>query len=714
MYRRTVMIVDDQKLNRDILGKLLGEEYELMYAADGQEALELIRANYSKLSAIILDIFMPVLDGYEVLKIMSADKQLSKIPVIVSSQDNTDETEIKALSLGSQDFIAKPYKAEIIKHRLSNIIKLRENAAVINRIEKDALTGLYNKEFFVEEARKLLMQNPDKEYDMLCIGVEHFKLVNDTYGLKKGDETLKHIADVIFEACGWNGICGRFGADNFYALREHTTEYTNERFRPWIEKIQKGSCAFDIKLHCGIYEITDRDIDITVMCDRAQLAAERNRGKYDDLFSMYDESLRQKLLDEQFITGSMQNALDNQEFTVYYQPKYDLNTEMIAGAEALVRWIHPVKGFISPGEFIPVFEKNGFITQLDIFVWETTCRNIHKWITMGFPPIAVSVNVSRADIYNPKLVDILLGLVAKYEISMRYLHLEITESAYTENPGQIIEVVGRLRKLGFVIEMDDFGSGYSSLNMLAEMPVDVLKLDIRFIQNEAKESSGRGILSFIISLAKWLNLAVVAEGVETAEQIAVLRSMDCTYVQGFYFARPMKEEDFRQLLNTSDITEMVCAQNKAFKYAYEKNPIMGPENGRVMLVVDDIDINRAAIAAMFMDEYVVVEKENGKTAWEYLEENYDKVDIVMLDLLMPVMDGFQTLSRIREDERTRKIPVIITSQGDRDSEKKALAMEADDFISKPYNADIIKHRVTNVTASRELETLKLRLANENN
>ncbi len=225
----------------------------------------------------------------------------------------------------------------------------------------------------------------------------------------------------------------------------------------------------------------DDSIPVEEMCQRARLATDQNKGNY-DMFTYYDESIRDKVLEEQFILSNMDRALEQKQFHVYYQPKYDLQTEMIAGAEALVRWIHPQKGFMSPGAFIPLLEKNGFITKLDRYVWERVCEDMQRWMEMGNPPLAISINVSRADLYNPKLTDIMLDLVAKYKIPLHYLHLEITESAYTNNPEQIITVVNRLRKLGFVIEMDDFfGSGYSSLNMLAEMPVDVLKLDMRFI-----------------------------------------------------------------------------------------------------------------------------------------------------------------------------------------------------------------------------------------
>ncbi|MDD3339049.1 MAG: EAL domain-containing protein [Lachnospiraceae bacterium] len=703
MLKRTVLIVDDQLINRRILGKLLAEDYELLYAENGKEAMKIMQDHADTISAVLLDIVMPEMDGYAVLEQMGKDPRLSKIPVIVSSQMEGEEAEVHALSLGAQDFIAKPYKADIIRHRLGNIIRLRETAAIINRVERDELTGLYNKHFFIEKVEELLRQNEDKKYDLLCFDVERFKLINDIYGTTKGDEVLCQLADLLQSVSRDINICGRFSADKFYTILPHKESYTEDQFQYLLKRINQLSIDMDIHIHCGVYVITDTSIPVSTMCDRVELAADKNKGNYSTFFTYYDESIRKALLEEQFIISSMQTALEEHQFQVYYQPKYDLTTEMVAGAEALVRWIHPQRGFLSPGSFVPLFERNGFITQLDQYVWERVCRDVRNWMDAGYPPVAVSVNVSRADLYNPKLTHIFLGLIAKYRIPIQYLHLEITESAYTDNPEQIIEVVNKLRKLGFVIEMDDFGSGYSSLNMLAEMPVDVLKLDMKFIQNESQNVSGKGILSFVISLAKWLDLAVIAEGVETSEQIASLRSMDCNYVQGFYYAKPMERAAFEDLLLSSKTTEMVCTSRTAEQYVQECSPEHVAEDGRVMLIVDDIEVNRAVLASAFLKEYRIVERENGKTAWEYLEENYEQVAVVMLDLLMPVMDGFQLLGKIRSDTRTSMLPVIITSQGDADSEEKALYMKADDFISKPYKTEIIHHRVNNVMANYELQ-----------
>ena len=244
----------------------------------------------------------------------------------------------------------------------------------------------------------------------------------------------------------------------------------------------------------------------------------------------------------------MQTALSEKQFTVYFQPKHSLNDDSMIGAEALVRWIHPEWGFMSPGEFIPLFEKNGFIRNLDEFVWESVCEKLCEWKNKGYPLVPVSVNVSRADIYRSNVIETLSRLIEKYKIDPSLLHLEITESAYTENPEQIISTVEALQNKGFVIEMDDFGSGYSSLNMLSQMSLDILKLDMQFIRYEMSKPAEQSLLNDIVNMAHRLHLKVVAEGVETVDQKERLKSMKCDYAQGYFYAKPAAAAEYEKLL----------------------------------------------------------------------------------------------------------------------------------------------------------------------
>ncbi len=646
MLKRKILVVDDQEINRKILKRILADEYEVYEAADGHEAIEFLRGN-NEIHAIILDIIMPVMDGYEVLTVLKDDPILRNIPVIVSSQMDGYDSELKALSLGAQDFIAKPYKGELIRRRLENIISLRESAALINKAEKDELTGLYNKQFFFMKAKELLSAEPQKKYDLLCLGVERFQQISDTYGEQISNKVLQHIAKVLVEANDEEALLGRFFFDIFYIMVPHKDEWDPQFFRKLYAQINDYPIDMDIKLHCGIYHIADNLRDVNEIVSRAKLAAEENKGNYMMPYSYYDDKIRKRLHYQQVILSEMREALNKGQFQVYYQPKFDLKTEMIVGAEALVRWMHPEMGTISPADFIPIFEKNGFITLLDRYVWEKVCQDMRAWIDDGHPDVVISVNVSRIDLYNPQLTDILLTLIAKCRLNIKHFHLEITETAYTENATQIIDVVAKLRELGFLIEMDDFGSGYSSLNMLARMPVDILKLDMKLVQREEQDVTGRGIVNFVMGLAKWMHLMVIAEGVENSEQIARLRALDCDYVQGYYYAKPMALPDFLKALVRSKVGEEIRPNEEKIMadYAEEQEADAKKLAGRVMLIVDPMEVTSVALASIFIHDYVVVEKRDGHSAWEYLEQNSDLVDVIMLDDILPDISGLALLEK---------------------------------------------------------------------
>ena len=540
---RRVLVVDDSRLNRLLLSRILSDDYEVLQAENGLDAMDILRGSGATISAVLLDIVMPVMDGYEVLSQMRADDSMSMIPVIVATSDTDVDAEVKCLSLGANDVITKPYNPVIIRHRLWNTINLRETAAIINQFEKDVLTGVYSKEFFYKKAEFLINVNPRHRYDIVCCDVERFKLINDLFGEATGDALLKHLAKQLLHGMKGMGLCGRIGADKFACLLPHRDKYDGELFAEEIRAINEFPISIYINVCYGIYVIDDVSLPISTMCDRALTACDSIKGRYGSSFAYYDDGFRQKAIDEQFIVDGMKTGLIEKQFQVYYQPKYSLQTEEIVGAEALVRWIHPKRGFLSPADFIPIFEKNGFITDLDIYVWDTACSHLRAWIDAGNKPLPVSVNVSRTDIYNPELEHILVGLLQKHRLEPSLLHLEITETAYTEDAEQLINTVARLKDLGFLIEMDDFGKGYSSLNMLADLPINILKLDMSFIC-EADNDRKKNILSVIIYLAHKLGLPIVAEGVETSAQKLTLREMGCGFAQGFYYAKPMPREEF--------------------------------------------------------------------------------------------------------------------------------------------------------------------------
>lgn len=552
MTKRQILIVEDNEINRAMLTEILSSEYDVQEAENGQEALSVLKRYKEKISLILLDITMPVMDGYTFLSIMKAEPEYASIPVIVTTTSGGEEDEVAALSHGASDFVAKPYRPQVILHRAASIIHLRETAAMINLFQYDRLTGLFSKEFFYQRVKEVLMQYPERKFDIICSDIDNFKLINDILGIPTGDSLLRSIADMYKELVGENGICGRFHADQFACLLEHTDDYTDTYFVHAEEKIHSSFNIKSVVMKWGVYPITDSSVSVEQMCDRALLAIRSIKGRYGTHFAVYDDKLRSILLREQEITDNMEKALAEKQFVVYLQPKFRVEDNGLAGAEALVRWNHPKWGLMPPAEFIPLFEKNGFITQLDQFVWDKTCEILKEWKDKGISDMPLSVNVSRADVYQVDLADILVSIIHKYGLDQQSLHLEITESAYTENPDQVIEMVRHLRELGFIIEMDDFGSGYSSLNMLNQMPLDILKLDMQFIQNETAKPVGQGILRFIMELARYMDLSVVAEGVETSDQFERIREVKCNYVQGYYFGKPMPRQEFEALFMKSE------------------------------------------------------------------------------------------------------------------------------------------------------------------
>ncbi len=545
---KKILVVEDIPINRQILCKILGDTYNTIQAENGQEALEILQEQSEDILLILLDIVMPVMDGYTFLQEVKKYPMCDGIPIIVTTSNDSEEDEVRALSLGATDFIRKPYRPTIVKHRVDGIINLRETAAMINLVKYDQQTGVYGKEYFYKLADDMIHKNPDKKYDIICSDVENFSLINDIFGHSVGNELLRIIADALSDYVADTGICSRINADTFALCVERRSGYTEQEFEEVNEVVSNQFGRSRLRMFFGIYPCDEGDVTINVCCDRAMSAIESIKGKVTTRFAYYDDNMRQQKLREQALAESMEEAIVEKQFLVYYQPKYALRTEKIVGAEALVRWNSPKEGFLPPGMFIPAFEKNGFITELDKYIWEAVCIFQRRCIDEGIPLVPISVNVSRTDLHIPDLPNIIFDLTKKYGLSPEQLHLEITESAYTDQPEVIIDTVSKLSDLGFIIEMDDFGTGYSSLNMLSELPIDVLKLDMSFVQSNTADQAEKNIISFIVELAKWMELTITAEGAETKDQVDRLKDMNCDAVQGYYYCRPIPEAEFIQKL----------------------------------------------------------------------------------------------------------------------------------------------------------------------
>lgn len=416
-----------------------------------------------------------------------------------------------------------------------------------HQLEISSLTGLYNKHAFYQKAEQLMKQNPEKEYEILLFDIEKFRIINDLFGMSRCDGLLSYFAKRLKEMAEGNGVAGYRGADNFViCLEQGVIADIEETEKELSRYINQYPMDIKIQIRIGIYQVTDREVPVSLMCDRANMAAESVKGNELLHHAYYDASMREKLLHEQEILNEMQEALDQEQFKIYIQPKCRLDNEELTGGEALVRWEHPKRGMLSPAVFVPLFETNGFITKLDYYVWEQTCKHIHEWKEQGLKTVPLSVNVSRLNFYLPGFEDMLDNLLKKYELTQDDLYFEVTESAYTTESDALFEQLSRMQQKHYTILMDDFGSGYSSLNMLQEAPVDVLKLDMKFLLGNDDMGRSEVIIESVIQMATKLGFRVIAEGVETKEQCDMLLRLGCLYGQGYYFSRPIPAKEFEK------------------------------------------------------------------------------------------------------------------------------------------------------------------------
>lgn len=687
--KNKILVADDIDINRKILKSIFSDEYDVIEAENGQVALDILKEKQSEILAVILDIIMPIKNGFEVMNEMKKDNLIADIPVIVVTMIDEIENEVKALEMGAVDLIVKPYNSKVIKERIRNVISrkeinqiqyqnqvlkkqnetaeryriiveqtgaivyewnpidrtfyssegikeflisktkpellfidkgslgyfhpndyekvfkvycedilngdgktkitvrlkkfdssfvwcevtvncIRDSYGNIQRIigtitdvdEKikaeqklvymakyDELTGIYDKDEFYRKTVEMIDRNKNTPYAMIVMNISRFKVLNDIFGLKAGDRLLCFIANYMKNNFNSNITFGRLQSDNFAICAPANKKNIISLIEDIEKNIAKYPLDFNIIVNFGVYLIEKYDECVSLMCDKASIALATIKGNYVNRYEFYDGNMRKDLMKQQELINDMKLAMQNGEFNIHIQPQVEYKTGKIVSGEALVRWNHKVKGVISPYLFISLFEENGFITKLDKYIWELTCKTIRRWMDEGKEVVPISVNVSRVDMYDYTLNEYLNNLVKKYKLPSGILKLEITETAYMENSKQLIDIVNELRKSGFKVLIDDFGSGYSSLNMLKEVHVDSLKLDRSFVQDSNINKNSECILTAVIYMAKSLNLPIIAEGVETKEQADFLGELGCEIIQGYYYSKPLSVEDFENLIN---------------------------------------------------------------------------------------------------------------------------------------------------------------------
>lgn len=633
--------------SRQYLIRALEGQYTVLIAGNCEESLNMLNKHEDSLALIILVIASLNDEIIDILEQAKDDPLLKHIPVIVMSDSR--DVEAHALKNGALDFLMLPCpSSEVIRAHVQRTLELSENLNIIRFTERDQLTGLYNKEYFFKYADQFDLYHRDMEMDAVIVNISHFHMINERYGRAYGDDILRHVGERIRQSLDI-GIACRRDADAFLVYRPHCDEY--ETFL----RNEPNNMDNQVRLRIGIYPNVDKTLDIERRFDRAKLAADTVRNNFDRTIAFYDDKMRETEIYMEQLLEDFQQGISEKQFVVYYQPKFAIQGTLpvLNSAEALVRWNHPQRGMISPGVFIPLFESDGLIRQLDNYVWREVAMQMRDWKDRLGICVPVSVNMSRVDMLDEDLVDHIKSLVAEFGLNRDEFLLEITETAYTQDSEQIIKTVKAFREAGFRIEIDDFGSGYSSLSMISTLPMDALKLDMEFMRNAFKERKNTRMLDAVIDIAYSLEVPTIAEGVETAEQMFALKEMGCDIVQGFYFSRPIPAAEFEEFLLEKkygrrgriekDKEEKIKA---AEQFAYEAlhDPLTGLYNhSAYKMLLKDADQRNIALLLADIDNFTAIEKEYGG-------ETMDSVLELVADVLRHNFRSVDFICRIDDDE----------------------------------------------------------------
>lgn len=429
---------------------------------------------------------------------------------------------------------------------------VRDRTEVVEELHKehyrathDHLTGLYNEEWFYEKVKETLYHEPEEAFYIVCSDIQNFKFINDIFGKQIGDELLIKMAGRLRERIKIGGVYGHLEHDRF-ALLIKKKDFDPNIFKDIPKEVHTNKdLSYPVNIFLGVYEITDRTMSVYEMCERAIMAVHTLKGNFNLEIAYYDEELRDSVLKEQELTSDLDRAIEEREIQIYLQPQFTGDGRMV-GAEALVRWLHPTRGMVMPGEFIEIFEQNGLIVKLDQHIWRLACEHLKRWKEKGWGDKYISVNISPTDFHFIDIYATFIELIKEYEVSPKNLRLEITETAMITNLEKQLELIEKLRNAGFTVEMDDFGSGYSSLNMLKDIRVDILKFDLHFLRSSTDVERSRKIIKSLMELSRELEMPAISEGVETEEQVEFLKGIGCDLFQGYFFAKPMDVKTFEE------------------------------------------------------------------------------------------------------------------------------------------------------------------------
>ena len=548
LVKKTVLIVDDEEINVEILSSILEESFNTIKVYDGKEALDILLKEEQKIDLVLLDVFMPF-DGREVLKVRNENPGLKRIPFIVCTSDKNIEKE--CFYLGVNDFIKKPYEnPDIIVARVKRMIELYEDRSILKEVEREKLTNLYNLDFFKKYSNQFDANFPELKKDMLLISINRFTLISELYGKDVSEKIIKEFSlKIIDYISGHSGLVGIDTESGYLLYLEHQDSYDvlisnlNETARELFNNIH-------IAFKAVVYPFVNPSLEKETVIDRLRNTLSSLSSDYTKSIVFYSEENQIKTLHLEELIHAFPQALKEEQFKLYFQPKYAIQGDKptLASAEVLVRWISPKFGFVNPGEFINLFEANGLIGKLDSYIMRKAAEYMRVWKEKYGFYVPLSVNLSRVDIYRPNLVEEIIEYVDSNNVPRDKFYVEITESAFVEDSKEVIPVIEKIRNSGFKIEIDDFGSGYSSFNALVTLPFDVLKIDMGFVRLMDTNPKVKEVIKMIINLSKTMDAITVSEGVENKEQYEFLKENGCDIIQGYYFSKPLPANEFEELM----------------------------------------------------------------------------------------------------------------------------------------------------------------------
>ena len=545
---RTVLVVDDVEMNRDMLTAVLEDEYQVISAENGQEALDVLRGGALSVSAVLLDLMMPVMDGRTCLKEIKADPALRDIPVLVVTGDRDQDSELECLDLGASDFIPKPINALIAKKRVEAAVRLRESNAALSMVGTNSDTGLLTRNAFAIALEDTLKRHSSKTFTVAVFIVPDFSSVCANFG----PDIVKNLLEVTgaYAAADPDNYSSAYlGEGRFALLRaDGTVERLHER-AALITSEALIARDYDFSFRCGVVEGVKKGDKAPIVLNSAIDVVRRIEHDSHVRIAYYDAEAEKALERRRTILAAAKPSLENGDFFVVYQPKHNAHTGALVGCEALVRWNHPTLGFVSPGEFIPLFEETGLVADVDAFVRRTLCKDMIAWHDAGLDPISASSNFSRKELESCSYIATVIEEVhADDALPADLLHAEVTETMWSNDADAVKQSLQLLKDAGHKIELDDFGSGYSSLSMVAALPLDVIKLDMSLVREIDTQEP---VIECAVELSHKLGRTVVAEGVEDAETAARLDALGVDVLQGYYFSRPLPRAEFIEYIRAA-------------------------------------------------------------------------------------------------------------------------------------------------------------------